>query len=108
LSILRATIFGRGRTELAAYGPADAEATVEKEFRNLRLEGRLDIRSLRRTEAEQHIVESFELTYSVRLTVEVEAPSSDEKALKRIAFAAGRSALEGTRFHRVEWERVLV
>ena len=89
--------------EIAAYGSADAEARVEKELLRALPSARIDVRAIRRTDEETRIVESFQIDYLLR--TEALSEGEDEESARRAAFAAARSALQGTRFQRISWER---
>lgn len=99
----RTRLRGGGTTEIIAFGPADAEATAEKELHRALPAAVLDIRAIRRNDASPRIVESFTLDYRLTLTLDVD--SDTEKSARRAALVAARSALAGTRFERVKWER---
>ena len=92
---------GTGRADVAAYGIADAEMTLEKELSRAWPGATLRIPEVHRTEAVRRIVESFELLYHLTLEVEVDAP--DAESARRAARAAARQALRETRFARVVW-----
>ncbi len=100
-------IHGTGKAQVAAYGVADAEATVEKEIRNLLPGAAIRISEVRRGDPHPRIVEAFEVSYAVSLRMEI-AGERDEDAARRQAFRTGRTALEGSRFGRTIWERAEV
>jgi hypothetical protein len=97
------TLHGSGSVEIAAYGIADAEATVEKEIRTLLPGAAIRIHEVRRATPHPRIVETFDVRYSVRHRLNVEEPNED--SARRSAFRAGRGALEGSRFEKTVWER---
>jgi len=97
------TLHGTGSAEIAAYGIADAEATVEKEIRSLLPGVTVRIHEVRRAMPHPRIVETFEVSYAVRYRLSVEEPGED--AARRAAFRAGRRSLEGSRFRKTVWER---
>lgn len=97
-------IHGTGTVEVAAYGVADAEATVEKELRKLLPGAAVRISEVRRGDPHPRIVEAFEVSYSVRIEMEI-VGERNEDAARRRAFMAGRAAVEGSRFGRTTWER---
>ncbi len=97
-------IHGTGTAEVAAYGVADAEATAEKEIRKLLPGAAIRIVEVRRGDPHPRIVEAFEVSYSVRLRMEI-VGERDEDAARRQAFRRGRTAIEGSRFRRTIWER---
>lgn len=93
---------GRGRVEVAAYGPADAEHLVEKEIGRLLPGARLRLTSVERLGEESRIAEEFRVAYAIDLELSIAAPAPD--AARRAAFRQARAALEGTRYWRTEWQ----
>lgn len=102
-STFEVTLHGTGSVEIAAYGIADAEATVEKEIRALLRDAVIRVHEVRRSMPHPRIVETFDVRYSIRHAMSVEA--HDEDAARRAAFRAGRAALAGGRFEKTIWER---
>jgi len=102
---VRVTIHGRGVVELPAYGLADAEARVHKELRAALPGAHIEVREVRRIDVAPRIVETFEIAYSVRVSVEAVPTETGSAAARRAAFSAGRRALAGTRFGKIIWER---
>lgn len=93
---------GGARVELAAYGLADAEHTVEKELRALWPGARIDVLEVARLGDEPRIVEMFAVRYRVRGSVPVEAEGDDEA--RRAAFRHLRARFAGSRHARIAWE----
>jgi hypothetical protein len=100
----RVVLHGSGTAEIAAYGVADAEASIAKELTATLPGALVDVREVRRTEPQPRIVEIFVVQYKVKLPVEVATDLKEEDA-RRQAFRSGRAALKGTRFERTAWER---
>jgi hypothetical protein len=98
------TLHGSGTAEIAAYGVADAEASVEKALKAALPDALIQIHEVRRTEPQPRIVENFVVGYSVKLRIDVEGDVKEEDA-RHQAFRAGRAALKGSRFERTIWER---
>ncbi|MDR0787487.1 MAG: hypothetical protein LBG44_06430 [Gemmatimonadota bacterium] len=96
------TLVGTGSVEIAAFGIADAEASVEKEIRALLPGAAIRVHEVRRALPAPRIVETFEVSYSLRHRLSLEEPS--EEVARRTAFRMGRVALEGSRFGRTVWE----
>jgi len=94
---------GGGRTEVAAYGVADAEHQVEKEILRLWPDARVRVLEVRRSgAAAERIAEEFVVEYRLEGVLEVDAP--DEAAARAEVFRTGRDRLQGSRYWRIAWE----
>lgn len=99
-------LLGRGQTQLAALGLADAEHRVETELARQWPDASIHVTDIQRTHAESRIAEEFAVAYLLRATVTVDAPDAD--AARGTAFRAARRTLERSRFWTVRWEEALV
>ena len=90
--------------EVPAYGLADAEAQVEKELRDALPEATVEILDIRRVDGGRRIVETFLVSYRVRLEREREVEGPGEATAIRECLRQVRVATHGTRFHRIAWE----
>ena len=103
--IHRVRLTGVGRVELAAYGIADAEHQVEKELGRIWPGARVTILGIERADAPR-IVETFRVTYRVRLVRQVDGPL--QASAEREAVRAERSACAESRYRDIEWVKVEV
>lgn len=92
---------GGGRVQVAAYGVADAEHLVAKELARLWPGARVHLLEIRRGDEEPRIVETFEISYRLTATVQVDAASRDQAP--SAAFRHARGLLSGSRYRAVEW-----
>ena len=97
---------GKGRVEVAAYGLADAEHLVEKEIGRLCEGARVAIDQVARHSRASRIAEEFTVGYRVAVTIATEAAS--EEAARTEALRQARQRFAGTRYHRIEWEKITV
>lgn len=93
---------GAGRTEVAAYGMADAEHQLEKEMQSLWPEARVRVDRIARAGGEPRIAEDFALEFRVVAQLEVEARSVADAP--REAYRLVRERLRGTRFWKLALE----
>ena len=100
-------ITGRGAVELPGYGVADAEHQLEKELAAALPTAKLRVDQIRRLDAAPRIVEEFQIRFTLTATVEVDLAEDGDDKRARAAFAAGRAALEGTRFGKIAWEKAV-
>lgn len=100
--LYRAKLKGSGTAEIAAYGAADAEATVQKELRRALPGATVDVRGIRRLDEEPRIVEEFLIEYLVMFQLEV--TGEDETSARRSAFTRVRAGLKSTRYEKVSWQ----
>lgn len=98
-------VTGSGRAEVPAYGIADAEHQLEKELKGVDPAAGIRITQTRRTDLRQRIVEEFELSYLLTVSVVVSRDRESAEEACKAAFAAARQLVEGTRFRGVRWIR---
>ncbi len=99
---LSVALTGRGSAEVPAYGVADAEAQVEKEWGRAWPGARVSVLEVARRSHEPRIVEEFVVRYRVTGTVQVDAAS--DAGARRAALRRMRDATAETRFARVAWD----
>ena len=99
----RARVRGQGTVEVPGYGVADAEHRLEKEIAALDPTATVQIREIRRVDSEARIVETFALSFAIRMELDVE--EEEEGEARRKAFAAARDILKGSRYERVAWDK---
>jgi hypothetical protein len=97
---------GRGCTEVAAYGVADAEHRVETELKRYWPDAALRVTQVRRAHDEPRIAEEFVIEYLLHASIMVDVP--DREDARRAAYRQARARLEGSRFWRVDWEEARV
>lgn len=101
----RVHLKGRGRAEVTAYGLADAEHLVEKEWSRIWPEARAGVREVARSGGGA-IAGEFSVGFVVEVPLEVEASSAD--GARREAFREARGRVDGTRYRFTEWEAAKV
>jgi hypothetical protein len=95
---------GSGRTDVAAYGIADAENQVEKELLRLWPAARVRVLEVRRPGGAERIAEEFTVHYRVEGHIAVEA--TDSGHARREAFRQARARFIGSRYWKIGWDAV--
>lgn len=104
-SPVRVRVHGRGAVEIPGYGLADAEHRLEKELKTILSGGIVQVQQIRRTDPEPRIVESYLISFSVVIELEVEPV--EEGKVERAAYGAARERVRSSRFERVEWVKAV-